>query len=105
MSLIQFRRPRCVVTKEFTSQSGKYQVFFGNHWRAGHLCYDVGTINQQTGEIVSRHYCEWDFDHNQPAPQAKAEALACLHELEKGMRRKPESEEQDERAFKHPFRA
>lgn len=88
--LLDFRKPRCVVVKEITSASGKYKLFYGHHFVKGHTCYDVGTINQLTGEIVSRHYLD------QGMGNPKAECLRIYHEMEKGMLRKPDNEETDE---------
>lgn len=88
--LLDFRKPKCIIVKEGVSASGKYKFFYGHHFVQGHTCYDVGTINQTDGEIVSRHY----LDNGKGNP--KADALACYHLLEKGMLRKPEYEEQDD---------
>lgn len=90
MALLDFRKPKCVVLKSGVSASGKYKFFLGHHFVQGHICHDVGTINQVTGEIVSRHY----LDRGVGNP--KAEALRVYHEVEKGMLRKPEYEETDD---------
>jgi hypothetical protein len=47
----------------------------------------VGSINQQNGEIVTRHY--EDTGNSNP----KAEALRIYHEMEKGLTRPAEVEE------------
>jgi hypothetical protein len=90
MTLLDFRKPKCVVVKQGVSASGKYKFFYGHHYTKGHTCYDVGTINQVTGEIISRHY----FDDGKGNP--KSNALTCYHNLEKGMLRKPDHEEKDD---------
>jgi hypothetical protein len=88
--LLDFRRPRCVVVKEVTSASGKYKLFYGHHFVRGKTCYDVGTINQHNGEIITRHYLD------QGVGNPKSEALRIFHEMEKGMLRKPDYEETDD---------
>lgn len=90
MSLLNLRRPKCVVIKEMTSASGKYKLFYGHHFNRGKTCFDVSTINQTNGQIVTRHYIEGDLVNS------KAEALRIYHEMEKGMSRKPDYEEQEE---------
>lgn len=88
--LLDFRKPRCVVVKKVESASGKYTLFYGHHYVKGKTCYDVGTVNRVTGEIVSRHY----LDNGTGNP--KADCLAFYHEMEKGMVRKPQHEEKDD---------
>ena|ERR1700733_7192470 len=94
MTLMNFRRPKCVVLQEGRSYSGKYVYYYGYHWVAGKHCYDVGAINQANGQITTRHYKEED------SVNAKAEALKCYHEYKQGFDRKPDVEEYDERVFK-----
>src|SRR5258708_1591081 len=96
MSLLDFRKPNCVVLKSTTSWSGKYKIFYGHHYVRGHMCYDVGGINKENGLITSRHYNEHDYINQE---HAKSEALRCYHELEKGMKRAPEKEEKDDNVF------
>lgn len=96
MTLLDFRKPKLVVMKEGVSHSGKYKFFYGHHWDGKELCYDVGTINQANGQIISRHYSS-----KHGALNPKSEALTCYHELEKGMLRKPDAEETDDN--KVPF--
>jgi hypothetical protein len=97
--LLGIRKPKCVVLKSVPSTSGKYKLFYGYHYLAGKTCYDVGTINQQSGEIITRHYL--DQLHGNP----KAEALRCYHEFEKAMTRPAASEETEESAlFTDAFR-
>lgn len=94
MPLLDFRKPNCVIQREEVSNSGKYKIFFGHHYVKGKPCFDVGAINQANGEITTRHYL--DTGTSNP----KAEALRVYDELAKGMRRKPESEEdQDNNPF------
>lgn len=88
MPLLDFRRPKCVVVKEVVSYTGKYILFYGHHYVQGHTCYDVGTINKHNGEILTRHY----LDEGKGNP--KAEALRVFHEMEKGLTRKPDYEEE-----------
>lgn len=88
--LLDFRKPKCIVTRNDVSYSGKYKLYFGHHFNCGKTCYDVGTINQADGEIVTRHYRE-DWNIN-----AKAEALRAYDTLLKGMKRAPKSEEDDD---------
>jgi hypothetical protein len=90
MSLLDLRKPKCVVVKKIVSYSGKYTLFFGHHYIAGKTCYDVGTINKANGEIVSRHY----LDEGRGNP--KAEALTIFHQMEKGLTRKPKHEESED---------
>jgi hypothetical protein len=68
------RKPGCNVLKHVRSTSGKYELFYGIHYTAGKTCFDCGTVNQLTGEIVTRHYVD-----------GKAEALRAYHEFEKGL--------------------
>ena len=90
MPLLNFRAPKCIITKKDVSYTGKYKLYFGHHFVQGKTCFDVGTINQTNGEIVSRHYREdWNLD-------AKAEALRAYDTLVKGMKRAPKSEEDDD---------
>lgn len=44
-----------IITKAL-STSGKYEIFYGEHIRAGKQCFDVGSLNGKSGEIVRRHY-------------------------------------------------
>jgi hypothetical protein len=88
MPLLDFRRPKIVIIKEVVSYTGKYTLFYGHHFVKGHTCYDVGTINKTNGEIITRHY----LDQGRGNP--KSEALACYHEMEKGLTRKPTHEEE-----------
>lgn len=99
MALLDFRKPNCVVLQSCISHSGKYKGFYGHHYRQGHLCYDVGAINRENGEITTRHYSTYDFKLKQEYPAAKAEALDCWQVLRAGLERKPKNEEYDERAF------
>lgn len=88
--LLDFRKPQCVIVKQGVSASGKYKFFYGHHFVKGYTCFDVGTINQMNGEIVSRHY----LDNGVGNP--KSEALTCYHNLEQGMLRKADHEEKDD---------
>ena len=101
--LLDFRKPNCVIQKEEKSYSGKYKVYFGHHYVNAKMCFDVGAINQENGEITTRHYNE---TADGGATQAKAEALRVFHELVKGMKRKPDAEEkQDNNPFlMHEYR-
>jgi hypothetical protein len=40
----------------FKSTSGKYDGFLATHYDGKQQCYDVGTFNNATGEVVRRHY-------------------------------------------------
>jgi hypothetical protein len=88
--LLDFRKPKCVVVKHCESASGKYTLFYGHHYVKGHTCYDVGTINRQTDEIITRHY----RDEGRGNP--KSEALHIYHEYEQTLTRKSGPEEQDD---------
>jgi hypothetical protein len=83
--LLDFRKPKLIMIKSALSASGKYKLFYGHHFKHGALCYDVGTINQADGEIITRHYGD-----NKP------EALRTYHEYEKALTRKAELEERDD---------
>ena len=72
-----------ILAKE-ASTSGKYVVFFGEHYTKGILCYDVGVYNGLTKLTTRRHY------------KRKEEALRYYDEFRDNMIAKPESEESDE---------
>jgi hypothetical protein len=91
--LLDFRKPKCIILKEGKSWSGKYKFFLGQHYVKGKLCFDVGAINQVTGEITSRHYNETS---DYAITSAKAEALRIYDGLAKRMKEKPKSEEQED---------
>jgi hypothetical protein len=88
MPLLDFRKPKCVVHKEVQSYTGKYTLFYGHHYVKGKICYDVGAINRETGEITTRHY----IDEGRGDP--KAEALRIFDRFAKGLTTKPAHEEQ-----------
>jgi hypothetical protein len=90
MTLLDFRKPKCVVLDKCTSWSGKYWLYYGHHYVAGHLCYDVGVRDNGSGLITTRHY------HEKSYPNPKAEALAFWHEFKQKMVKAPESEEKDD---------
>ena len=46
--------------EKFTSTSGKYTIFFGEHFNGTEACHDVGALNLQTGELIRRHYINRD---------------------------------------------
>ena len=79
-----------MVLKQTQSTSGKYTLFYGYHYVKGHTCYDVGSINRLTGEIISRHY----LDEGNGNP--KAEALHIFHEYEQALTKRGQIEEQDD---------
>jgi hypothetical protein len=88
------RKPDIAILSEAVSWSGKYRVFLGQHFVEGHLCFDVGAINNQTGMITTRHYLgRTELE----AKLQKADALAFWNDFRDKMLRKPESEETDER--------
>lgn len=92
--LIGERTPKIVITRHGKSYTGKYKYFFGHHFPEGKICYDVGTINQQNGEIISRHY------HDGSYPNPKAEALMFYDQFAASLRKKPKNgEEKDNNAF------
>lgn len=66
--LLDFRKPPLVLFDKFVSSSGVFLCFYGIHYVKGHACYDVGTSNKRTGEIVRRHY----NSENNIAPEASA---------------------------------
>jgi hypothetical protein len=88
--LLDFRKPKCVVLRIVTSTSGKYKLFYGHHYVQGKICYDVGTVNQHNGEIITRHY----LDEGTGNP--KAEALKTFHDYEKFLTRPARTEERDD---------
>lgn len=47
-----------VLTAHEMSTSGKYAVFFGEHYVKGIPCYDVGAFNGVTCELHRRHFGE-----------------------------------------------
>lgn len=49
-------RLRCVIISKVQSTTGKYFCFLGTHYNGKVQCYDVGSYNNVTGEIVRRHY-------------------------------------------------
>jgi hypothetical protein len=88
--LINLRKPKCVVLKEVLSDSGKYKLYYGHHFVKGKMCYDVGAINQETGEILARHY----LDTGKGTP--KSEALRIYNEYEKVLTRRAQHQERDD---------
>ena len=100
MSLLDFRKPKCVIIQQDVSWSGKYKIFYGYHWVKGYHCYDVGAIDQSNGQITSRHYCAFDFKLNCENPQAKAAALTFWDQFKQNMKRRPTSEESEDREFR-----
>lgn len=53
---LSFRRPNVNIQEEKLSTSGKYLLFIGVHYEAGHTCWVVGSSNRESGEIIMRHY-------------------------------------------------
>lgn len=50
-----------LIEDKFTSSSGKYLGFLGQHYNGVETCFDFGCVNLQTGEITKRHYkLEWE---------------------------------------------
>lgn len=90
MTLLDFRKPKCVVVKEKVSWSGKYKIFYGHHYVKGHTCYDIGAVNRTNGEITTRHYIDKGVGN------PKAEALMIFDNLQKEMLRAPKSEENED---------
>lgn len=94
MTLLNLRRPKCVVLEETTSYSGRYKIFFGHHYVPKGLCHDVGCINQKTGEIITRHY------HPDSFPNPKAEALAFWNTFRERMLAPPVGGEEEGDEFR-----
>lgn len=90
--LLDQRKPKCYVLKSVLSTSGKYKLFYGTHYVQGKTCFDVGSINQLNGEIITRHY------------QAKEEALRVFHDYEKDLTKPAEAEESDDLRAADSFR-
>ena len=65
------RKPDLVFLDKVESWSGKYFCFYGLHYVKGKTCYDVGSSNRETGEVVRRHYNE----DNNFAPEASAKTF------------------------------
>lgn len=89
MTLLDFRRPKCVILEEVTSYSGQYRIFHGHHYVSKGLCYDVGSINRKTGEIVTRHYGPDSY------PNPKAEAMAFWNTFREMMLAPPRGGEEE----------
>lgn len=49
-----------VILARAVSTTGKYYIFLGTHYNGLTQCYDVGSLNKVTGEIVRRHYKQKD---------------------------------------------
>ena len=81
--MLKFPANLIILAKE-ASTSGKYVVFFGEHYVKGIPCYDTGAYNGLTKRTTRRHY------------KNKAEALRYYDEFRDKMIAKPESEETDE---------
>jgi hypothetical protein len=76
------------------SWSGRYRIFFGEHFVEGHVCYDVGLINLWTGMMTRRHY----LGRTEVERRTRhADALRFWDDFREKMLRKPESEGSDER--------
>lgn len=82
--LIGSKKIDAVVLAKATSTSGKYEIFFAEHYIASGPCYDVGSYNLATAEVVRRHYL------------AKEEALRFWERFKEDMLSKVEGEEKDE---------
>lgn len=67
-NLVGFRKPPIVELAHFVSSSGLFYCFYGLHYVQGLTCYDVGTSNRQTGELVRLHF----NDSNNLSPKASA---------------------------------
>lgn len=50
-----------VILDKFTSTSGKYLCFLGEHFNGTERCIDVGVFNNFKRELIRRHYqLEWE---------------------------------------------
>jgi len=95
-------KPRRAFTKpqEFTaleetvSTLGKYSIAFGQHFTP-EICYDILAHNNETGEVIRRHYSARQF----PAHQQYDRAKECWEDFKQAMtapRGPSEEDEQDE---------
>jgi hypothetical protein len=89
--LIDFKRPPYTILERVVSYSGKYLGFFGSHYEKGSLCYVVGAVNRQDGEITARHYNEKTGNVN--IEHAKAAAQKAWQEFFAGLVRKPSDQD------------
>ena len=53
---LRFVDPEVVILEKTFSTSGKYMLFLGSHYEAGHACWVVGTVSGITQIVTKRHY-------------------------------------------------
>lgn len=85
MRLIGDKKLDLFILGSVVSTSGKYKIFYGQHYKQGAACYDVGTTNLETGETTRRHY------------PSKEEAIRFYDDFRSRMTEKAKPEETDER--------
>jgi hypothetical protein len=85
MKLIGDKKLDLFILGSVVSTSGKYKIFYGQHYGKGVNCYDVGSTNLRTGETTRRHYL------------SKEEAIRFYDEFRTRMTEKAKPEETDER--------
>lgn len=85
-----WRKPPCVIEDFQLSYTGKYWGFLGTHFHEGRKCWQVGSVNTETGETIARHYNERNHANE---TLAKHEAQEYWEELKAGLARKPTEEE------------
>lgn len=51
---------KMIILARAVSTTGKYYIFLGTHFNGKIQCYDIGSLNKVTGEIVRRHYKQKD---------------------------------------------
>lgn len=56
--MIGKRDLKCVVLERARSTSGNWEVYLGQHYHDGALCFIVGGYNLKDGRHVARHYNE-----------------------------------------------
>lgn len=92
--LLDFKTPPYQVLEKVVSYTGKYLGFYGTHYEKGILCFVVGAVNKQNGEITARHFNERVYGCVNEA-HAKAASQKAWQEFFAGLVRKPSDEDLD----------
>ena len=94
--LIGRRDYRCIPLDKHRSTSGRFEIFLGQHYHQGVICYIVGAYDERTGVLTARHYSVKTGRYVSDET-AKASALIAWDEFREKMLAPaaPEENEQD----------
>lgn len=85
---------KCIPLDRHRSTSGRFEIFLGQHYHEGILCYLVGAYDELTGQLTCRHYSvktgKYVTDES-----AKAEALMVWDQFRERMLAPAEAEEDE----------